>query len=119
MANELTTNLNLAYSNAGVVITMGGTDQITVAANLYQRGTMTVATGAGTAFGLGAVATPGFMIVYNRDATNFVTIGNSGDPLPITCKAGEWAAFRWSSGMTPHAIADTGSCLVEYCLFSN
>ena len=119
MADELTTNMTLSYSNAGVVVSMGGNDKVTVAANLYQRGTMTVATGGGTAFEIGAISTPGFMIAYNRGTTNFVTIGNSGDPHPVKIKAGEWATFRWATGMTPHAIADTASCLVEYCIFSD
>jgi hypothetical protein len=119
MADELTTTMTLAYSNAGIVITMGGTDKVTIAANLYTRGTVTIATAAGTALDLGAIVTPGFMVIRNMDATNFVSVGNSGDPLPVKIKAGEWAAFRWSAGMTPHAIADTASVLVEYFMISN
>jgi hypothetical protein len=118
MADELMTTMTLAYSNAGIVITMGGTDKVTIAANLYNRGTVEVQL-AGGALDLGAIANVGFMIIRNMDATNFVSIGNSGDPLPIKIKAGEWAAFRWSTGMTPFAQADTAPVLVEYFLLSN
>jgi hypothetical protein len=110
--------MSLAYVNAGVNVTMSGTDKVTISANLYARGTITVAT-TGTAISLGAVATPGFMIIRNMDATNFVTIGNSGDPLPVEIKAGEWAAFRWAAAMVPYAQADTAPVLVEYFLVSD
>jgi hypothetical protein len=119
MAKELTTKVEASYSKSGVAGSMSGTGQVTISGTAYSRGVLTVATGAGTAIPLGSVATPGYFIAHNLDGTNFVTIGNNGDPLPACLKAGEWCLFRFAAGITPHAIADTSPVQIEFWLLSD
>lgn len=119
MANELTTEAKMTYNKAPVSLSLSGTGQVTVTGTAYSRGVLTVATGAGTAIPLGSVATPGYFIAHSLDAANFVTIGNSGDPLPVCLRAGEWCLFRFAAGIVPHAIADTDSVEIEFWLLSD
>lgn len=67
---------------------------------------------------LGDVAAGGFLIIVNRDATNFVELrsGTSATDF-VRLKPGEPALFRLSPDATaPYAIADTAACEVEYIL---
>ena len=118
MADELTVTAGLAYSKSGVALQMSGTDKVTVSANFVMRIIYTVTT-AGGALPLGGIAAPGYFLMQNRDATNFILISNSGDPSLIKLKAGEYALLRFNTGVTPYAIADTGDVDVEYFLLSD
>jgi hypothetical protein len=118
MANELTTEVKVTFSMGGTTMSMNGTKQITVSTNASQQGTVTVAL-AGTVLPLGNIATPGVFVMRNTDGANYVTIGNSGDPLPLKLCAGEWGLFRWAAGMVPYAVANGAPVVLHWMLVSN
>jgi hypothetical protein len=118
MANELSTDVKVTFSMGGTTMTMSGVKQINVSTNASQQGTVTVAL-AGTALPLGNIATPGVFVMRNTDGTNYVTIGNSGDPLPLMLKAGEWGLFRWATGMVPYAAANGAPVVLHWMLIAD
>lgn len=118
MADELTVTVAMSSTKGGTTLSLSGTDKVTVSAVPAVRMVADVAV-AGGALSLGAVATPGYMIIHNMDASNYINLGNSGDPLPLKVKAGEWQVFRWATGMTPYAAANTATVQIEYFLCSD
>lgn len=67
----------------------------------------------------GEVVTPGYCLIVNRDATNYVELRPAtGVADLIRMNAGEIALFRFADDCTaPFAIANTATCQVEYWLF--
>ncbi len=66
---------------------------------------------------LGEIATLGWLIAKNLDATNYLQLGHTSGTYSIKLKAGEFCSFRVGSGMTAiHALANTGACLLQYLL---
>ena len=118
MADELTVTAGLAYSNGGVSLSKSATDLVTVSANYVVHQIHTVTT-IGEALPLGSVTTPGYCLIKNTDAANFILVGNSGDTPVIRVEAGELAVFRFSQAITPAAIADTANVAIEYYLISD
>lgn len=119
MAKELTLNFSLAFNKSNVSTSMAsGVQQLTVSGTDYVRETWSVPTSV-TAIPLGAVATPGYVIITNKDASNFVDIydGTSGNAC-VRLMPGEWAAFRFKT-TAPAAKADTAPVKVEFLLLSN
>ena len=77
MAKELTLTLNLAFNKSNISTSMAsGTQQFTVSGTDYVRETMSVPTSA-TALPLGAVATPGYCVITNKDVVNYVDVLDS------------------------------------------
>lgn len=122
MANELTVSASLAYEDA-----TGASDSIsiedfvaTVAEKLCTGRKVSVGTSE-QALNLNGITTPGFILIINRDDTNFVEIRvGTGGAKFCKLKPGEPALFRFGSGATaPYLIADTAACKVEYVLVSN
>lgn len=68
------------------------------------------------AIDIGDITTPGYMIVKNLDATNFVEIrdGSAGADV-IKIKAGEVQLFRLAT-TTPFGIAATAPCTIDYAI---
>lgn len=71
---------------------------------------------------LGSVTAPGWAMFKNLDATNFIElrVGTGGAKF-AKLKAGESAGpFRLGSGaQMPYAIADTGTCQLEYVIIDS
>lgn len=72
------------------------------------------------AIGLGEVTSLGWGLFINRDSTNFIDLRvGTGSTKFAKLKAGEFAFFRFGSGITaPYAIADTAACQLEYIIVS-
>lgn len=120
MADELTIEAFLSFvkngcspdpaSFARATFDVAGTNRI------HQIQTIPT-TASGTALSLGtSIGTLGYGFFVNRDATNFVELMTAvGGSKIIRLRAGECALFRFGQGVTaPAAIADTGSCDLEY-----
>jgi len=68
------------------------------------------------AIDLGDIGTPGYMMVINRDPTNFVSIrSGTGAANLIKVRPGKFALFEIASA-APFIIADTESCHVEFLI---
>lgn len=119
MANELTLTAALSFSKGKVSVAMNLSGlQVTVSGSDYLHETMTVPTSI-TALGLGSVATPGFIIIRNNDATNYVDVYDSAaGNACVRIKPGEIAMFRFAV-TTPAAKANTASVQIEYLLIPN
>ncbi len=118
MANELTLNLALSFVKSAISTTMtSGTVKFTVSGVDYVRETWTVPTSI-TAIPLGGVATPGYCMITNKDATNYVDIYDStGGNACIRLLPGEWAVFRFKT-TAPAAKSNTATCQVEFILIA-
>ena len=119
MANELLLSIAASFSKggrtadtrnmgaSGVFIDVSGTD--------FFHGTQTIGTSP-EAIDLGDITTPGYIVIKNRDATNFVEIRDgSGGADVVKLLAGDVQCFRLATS-TPFAVADTASCEIEYLL---
>lgn len=114
MADELSISMNLSFSKANCQsIAFGLTDLVTVAGDSIAVATQSIATTDTTLTFPSALATVGFCVFQNLDATNFITIGNDGADYPIRINAGEFAGPLRFNG-TIHAKADTGACLLAF-----
>jgi hypothetical protein len=91
-------------------ITMSGTDAF--------HGTQTIGTSV-EALSIGDITTPGWMLIFNNDEDNYITIRNgSGGADVVKIGAQECALFRLAT-TTPYAIANTAACQVEYLLIED
>lgn len=124
MADEISIKLQMSFKKglmqkvsinpAAFTIDVAGTD--------YIYATQSIATSA-TAIDKGDITTPGYMLVHNMDATNFVEIGYDDTGFKPTIKLlgaaaignQEWALFRCTQA-TPQAKADTSACVIEYLM---
>ena len=121
MANELTIDAQVAYSDA-----TGATDGLSVAAlevtlgvKLFIHQKVSVGTSE-QAINVTGIATLGYCMIVNRDDTNFVEVRTAtGATKFAKLNAGEVALFRFGSGVTaPFILADTAACNVEILLFN-
>jgi hypothetical protein len=118
MANELSITASMTFAKGPTTARMGRGGVLasvtgTKVADLIQEiGT------AAEALMLGDISTPGYVLIENLDATNFVSIraGSGGTNLidiPPNTTAGP---FKLSSASSPHAIADTAPVKIRYLL---
>lgn len=118
MADELQIDLGLKYKSDRMVeaVTRAIVAYIASASGgHYASGVLSVATSA-TAIPMGSVATGGFAIFKNLDATNYVTIrAGSGGADVVKLKTGESALFRLATN-TPYAIANSAAVNLEYLI---
>ena len=92
---------------------------VTVATKRIVRAKQAVGTSE-EALGLGDISALGYCILINRDATNFINVKTAtGGTIFARINAGEFAAFRFGSGVTaPFVIADTAACQLDYLIIS-
>ena len=114
MANELSLAFSLAFSKSSSTINQNEAIQVTVTGTKYVKINQSIPT-SDTTLTLGAVGTPGFLMVKNTDATNYVELGTDGSAWPLKLKAGEVAMMRWNAAAV-HAKANTGACIIEYLI---
>lgn len=118
MANEISVTLSLQMSKGGVTETLNaGTKQFNMAGTNVTRLTMS-ATTTPVALELGGITTPGFILIHNLDATNYVEVMPDGtNPATIKLRAAGWACFEFAGAASaPNVKANTASCKVEYLL---
>jgi hypothetical protein len=121
MANELSIQLGITnYSKGGNTFSkIFPTSNITVTGNNIAAGTQEVGTSA-EALAKGDITTPGYLLIHNLDATNFVQVGydDTGFKPTVKIKAGEKALFRLAQA-TPQVLADTAACRIAYWLIED
>lgn len=115
MANELTLSAAMRFTKGtvdepfsfgGLTFNVSGTKSI--------KNRQTVGTSE-EALLIGDV-TPGYVLMINRDSTNFISVrGASGATACVKLLPGEIAMFRFA-GSAPYVIADTAACVLEYLL---
>lgn len=119
MARELTASVALTLQKGIVEVSwIQHGVKVTVSGSKYTHIVQAIGTSA-TALDIGDITTPGYILMKNQDATNYVTIrmGASGADV-VKMKAGEIALFRLA-GSTPYAVANTASVNVEYFLIED
>lgn len=118
MANELTTQFNLQYTNGSDSFNLGSiSQQKTVSATPRIQGVQDIGT-TEEALALGDVATDGgAFFARNLDATNFVEIGRTGSYV-VKLLPGEFCFLSGVSDKDLYAKADTAAVKLAYCLFS-
>lgn len=116
MANELTLSASLKFVKGVKNASFGKSGiQLDVAGKNYALKTQTIGTSE-EAIALGDVATPGYILVYNSDSTNFVSIrSGTGAANLVKIPAGGVALFDCEAS-APYAIADTAAVDIEYLL---
>jgi hypothetical protein len=128
MAGEITLHWIMSVNNpaAGTGVTGGKTppqQTINQAAQGKQSAVQSIpTTAAGTAIGLGNIATLGLSWFKNLDATNYLELGVqvAGTFYPLVrLNAGETYPFRFAQGITPYARANTATVKLEYEINEN
>lgn len=118
MANELSIMVNLSFSKGGAEVTKSCNKNVTITGDAFTHGVQSVGTSEEELVQGAELGTPGYMLVINLDSTNYVEIGSTTGVYDIKLKAGEFALYRHNSA-TVYAKANTGTCLVEYCLIED
>lgn len=118
MANEISLSISLAVrkSNLDNSRSLSGSFTLNAASPAKAAGIASIGFAAHEALPMGDVATAGWALFKNLDATNFVNIGidSGGNFHPtIKLKPGECAACRLASN-APYAKADTAAVKLEY-----
>lgn len=114
MANELTLSVSAGFAKSSILFNKSFAGSVTVSGSYPISTAQNIGTSDET-LDLGAVATPGYIVLKNRDATNYITLGEDGTSYPVKLKASEFAILRWN-GAAIHAKANTAACDLEYLL---
>jgi len=125
MANELRVQLKLTYNPASgddikfplkdVYIDQTGVD--------FTQGTQSIGFAAEEVIAVsGDIATQGFWIIENLDATNFVLVGlvkvsADKDAMPVKILPGKFAFFSAKASGALYAMADTAAVTIRYTCF--
>lgn len=118
MASEIVVTQALVARKGGTVVGLDlGQVSITWTGNNFLQNRQTVGT-TEEALVLGDCGAGGWVIMVNRDATNYVKVrAATGAADLVRVRAGEGALFRLDAGATaPFVIADTAPCELEYVL---
>ena len=124
MANELTLQIKATYAKSGAEVTFPDLAKqvllVTVTGTRFIQMRQSVGTSE-EALELGDIATGGYCIMVNRDATNYMEVrSGTGATDLIRLNAGEVAVFRISGDSTaPFVIANTAAVEIEYFLLQN
>jgi hypothetical protein len=121
MANELTLNATFRSLKDSTKHSLEVSGlQVSVSGTISARNRQNVGTSE-ELLDLGGVTVPGWCIIINRDATNFVEVrAATGLADLIRINAGEFALFRFAAECTtPYVIANTGAVEIEYILLEN
>ena len=115
MANEIT--LSVALQVAKGSLNFGLTLQnllATMAGNAFTHKVISVGTVKET-LDLGDIATPGAVLLYNLDPTNYIDAGADADSPFIRVQPGRVALFE-AAGAVLSVKAHTAACLLEYVI---
>ena len=123
MANEITINASLAYSDSeGTEDSLACDEdlQFTITTKRITRIKQNVGT-TEEAVNLGDVSSVGYAIFINRDTTNFIElrVATAGAKFAKLKPNGGVALLHLGSGaQVPYAIADTGACQMDVLILS-
>lgn len=117
MANELTITGSISFSKSGTTASVSKTGiTVDITGSNVLDITQTIGTSE-EALVLGDVATPGYCIIENLDATNFVEIRPAtGVADCIKVRAGKFAGPFEFAAAAPYAIADTAPVKIRMLL---
>ena len=119
MANELTVSIRLKFSKANTgEAKRAYSKSITVDGDSFVHGVQSIGTTEEEIAQLADLGTPGWVLLINQDATNYVEAGKSTGVYTVKMEAGEPALFRLD-GTALLAKANTSACLVEYYIFED
>jgi hypothetical protein len=114
MAAELNGTITFTETKNGIAFTKTFDLVVDVSGNYPVSEIKSIAT-VDTLLDLGGVATPGYLIAKNKDATNYIILGGDGTNYFDKLKPGEAMAKRWN-GAAIHAKANSSACDLEYLL---
>lgn len=116
MANEITLSGNLSYSDANGAKQELGVESLlqSVTTKITYRGQQSIATSE-TTLELGKVSSVGYVIIINRDDTNYVEVktGASGTIFAKLPPGGFCILYLGSGVTAPVAIANTAACVID------
>ena len=119
MANEITVQVSLTIttSEGAVYQRVPAQFNVTQAGVDFTANTQEIGTSAEDLFQGAELGTPGWMIVHNLDATNFIELGHDdgGFKSFIVVMPGKFQVFQTSQA-TPQARADTAPARLEYAI---
>jgi hypothetical protein len=124
MADEVRVSIALSYLKGGRFAstrdmgTLGLEHDVT--GTDFKVATQSIGFSASEAINKGEVTTPGWFVVKNLDATNFVEIDKAtfSSPGTVKIKPGEVQAFRFGSS-APHALANTAAVEIAFILIED
>jgi hypothetical protein len=121
VSEELTLSIKALYEKSGTEVTFPDLAAqeigVTISGTRLLHSRQLIGTSE-EALELGDIATGGYFIAVNRDATNFVDLRSGTEAIDLVrLNAGEVCAFRISPDATaPFAIADTAAVDLEFLL---
>lgn len=116
MANELTLAASLKFVKGATNVSFAKSGiQVDVSGTGFAFKSQNVGTSE-EALDIGDVTTPGYILIYNNDSTNYVEVrGGSGETDVVKVRAGKLALFELAT-TTPYVIADTASVEIIYAI---
>lgn len=126
MANEITIKAYLSYAKSGQIVitrqnpTAAG-DVLTQKSSDFRYVNRVQNIGAAAeALGLGDVVAPGMCWMQHIGADDDILIqdGAAGAPV-VGLEIGEWALFRFATGVVPYAISSSGTNDLEYFIIDD
>jgi hypothetical protein len=118
MADELSLLADISFNKTRVKVAKSYGKKVTVTGESYVSGTLSIGTSEEQVTQLADLGTPGYVLVINTDATNYVEIGSTTGVYDIKLKAGEFALYRHNSA-TMYAKANTADCIIQYFMFED
>lgn len=119
MANEITVSASLAVAKGSVAsesLTVSALKATLAGVNFIKETQTIPTTAGGTAINLGGLASVGWMLIKNNDATNYVDIMSAVSGTAFArLLPGEICLLRLTPALTaPAALAHTASTQIEY-----
>lgn len=116
MANELTLSASLKFEKSGRKVDFSKPGvQLDVAGTDFVFQTQTVGNSE-EALDIGDVTSPGYILIYNNDASNFIEVrAGSSEADVVKVRAGGVALFELATA-TPYVIADTANVEILFAL---
>ena len=115
MASEITIVSTLSFAKGTAKASFAASKAVTMTGVQYVHKTQTVGASEETV-DKGDIATIGYAMFRNTDATNFVELGSSTGVYSVKLGPGESAGpMRWD-GANVLAKADTAPCIIDYLL---
>lgn len=118
MANEATIVGAMSFTKSGVSSSLLKQVFETMTGSDFVHGYQTIGTSE-EAIAIGDVTAGGWIMIINKDATNYIKVHKTGDVANyiIRLNAGEFALFR--AAVAPYATADTSACEIEYLVIDD
>ena len=117
MANEITIQVSLQVVKGLLSVARAVQHQVTMTGTVMQHGVQAIGTSKENLV-LGDVSSPGYVLLRNLDAANYVEFGADADTPFGKMKAGETALFRLAAA--PISVkANTAAADVEYWVLAD